>query len=412
MKILLIIIDGLGDESIPQLGNKTPLEVAYTPNLDFLAKNGICGLVEPTFHTAIPTSEESHLALFGYDARAYRIRRGIFTVLGTGMKIKAGDVALRGNFGTVDENKNMIDRRAGRIKNTQPLIESLNGMVIDGVKFLLKPAGEHRVGIILRGRNLSSQISDGDPHYGKLGKRAKKIIPLDKSYQAKFTAKVLSKFLEKAHQVFKDHPLNKKRKKTGLPPANYILVRGASSLQRIPGFQEKYKLKACCIAGKILYQQIGKILGMDLIRVKGANGLTTTNLKGKFEAAKRSLKKYDFVFLHIKATDSLAEDGNFIGKKKFIEKIDKDLKSILNLKNTLIVITADHSTCSLLKRHCKKLIPILVYNAKGDISSKARYKKGLKSDKVSEFSEKACEKGKLGKIKQINLMPKILLYSK
>ena len=394
MKILLIIIDGLGDEPILQLGNKTPLEVAKTSNLDFLAKNGICGQVEPAIYNALPTSEETHLALFGYDSRTYQVRRGIFTALGAGFKMKTGDVALRGNFGTVDENLNMIDRRAGRIKDTRPFIKELNNIVIEGVKFLLKPAGEHRAGIILRGKNLSSQISDGDPHYGKLGKRAKKIIPLDKSPEAKFTARVLNKFLEESHQILKNRPLNKKRKKSGLLPANFLLVRGASSLKKIPSFKEKYKLRAACIAGKVLYQQIAKILGMDLIPVRGANGLVTTNLKGKFETAKKSLKDYNFIFLHIKATDSLAEDGNFLGKKKFIEKIDRNLKPILDLRNTLIVVTADHSTCSLLKRHCKKPIPILIF--------------GNGKDRVQEFSEKACEKGKLGKIKQIDLMPKIL----
>ncbi|MBZ9571887.1 2,3-bisphosphoglycerate-independent phosphoglycerate mutase [Patescibacteria group bacterium] len=428
MKILLIIIDGLGDESIPQLGNRTPLEVAKTPNLDFLAKNGICGLVKVKFRGATPTSEGAHFSLFGYDPAFYKIRRGIITATGTGMKVKEGDVALRGNFATVDEKLNMIDRRAGRIKNTTALIKILERIKIDDVKFLLRSATEHRLGIIMRRLqparhpsakggplNLSPNISDGDPFYGKLGKRARKIRPLDKTLEAAFTAKILNEFLRKTHEILKTHPQNKKREKLGLPPANYLLVRGASTVKKLPSFKEKYGLRACCIAGKFLYQQIGKILGMDLILVKGANGKPNTNLRGKIRATKRALKKYDFVFLHIKATDSLAEDGNFLDKKKFIEKIDKNLKPILNLKNTLIVVTADHSTCSLLKRHCKKPVPILIY------------KKGIEVDyyplitlqpkpthpkKVEKFSERACQKGKLGKIKQINLMSKILLYRK
>jgi len=399
MKILLIIIDGLGDKPIPQLKNRTPLEVAKTPNLDYLAKNGICGLINPFYTTAIPTSEEGHLSLFGYNPKVYRIRRGLFTAQGAGLKMKKGDVALRGNFGTVDKNFNMVDRRAGRIAETQPLIESLNGIVIDDVKFLIRSAGGHRIGIILKGKNLSSQISDGDPHYGKLGKKAKKIVPLDDSKTAKFTAKVLNKFLKKAHLIFKSHPLNKKRKKKGKLPANYILTRGASSLIDLPTFKDKYNLKACCIAGKVLYQQVGKLLGMELIKVKGANGLPSTNLKGKIRAAKRALNKYDFIFLHIKATDSLAEDGNFKGKKEFIEKIDKNLASLIPLKDTLIVVTADHSTCCSLKRHCAVPIPTLIY--------------GKNQDSVTEFSEKACKKGKLGKLDQIKLMPKLLnLYKK
>lgn len=398
-KVLLLIIDGLGDEPIPALRNKTPLEAAKTPNLDFLAKNGICGQVLPfLYQTAIPTSEQTHFALFGYNPKTYQIKRGIFTAQGAGIKVKKGDVALRGNFATVDKNFNMVDRRAGRIENIQPLIDILNGMVIDNVKFLIKSAGGHRIGIVLRGKNLSSNISDGDPHYGKLGKRAKKILPLDKSTKARYTAKVLNKFLEKTHLILRDHPLNKKRKRSGLPPASYILVRGASSLIKIPSFKKKYRLKSCCIAGKLLYQQIGKILGMDLIKVKGANGLPNTNLKGKISTTQKALRRYDFIFLHIKATDSLAEDGNFKRKKKFIEKIDKNLKPLLKLKNTLILVTADHSTCSLLKRHCKAPIPFLIY--------------GATKDRVRKFSEKACRKGKLGHFSQLELMSKTLTLYK
>lgn len=420
-KILFIIIDGLGDKPIKALGNKTPLEAAKTPNLDWLAKNGICGLVEPFYTMAIPTSEESHFSLFGYNSKKYQIRRGIFTVTGAQMKLKKDDVALRGNFATVGKNLNIVDRRAGRITNTKQLIKALDGMKVDGVNFLIAPAGEHRIGIIMRGKNLSSQISDGDPHYSSLGRKAKKIVPQDYNSpttqykRAEFTARVLNKFLEKSHQILKGHPLNKKRKKQGLLPANFILVRGASSLKKIPSFSKKYGLRACCIAGKLLYKQIGKFLGMDLINVKGTNGLPSTNLKGKFLAVKRVFKKYDFVFLHIKATDSLAEDGNFKAKKQFIEKIDKNLKFLFNyshgpirisrgqrpsegfshaLKNTLIVTTADHSTCCSLKRHCREPIPAVIY--------------GNGRDSVKEFSEKACKKGKLGKIDQLKLMSKIL----
>ncbi len=395
-KILFIVIDGLGDKPVSQLGNKTPLEAAKTPNLDKLAEKGKCGLVEPVFHTAIPTSEEGHFSLFGYNAKVYSVRRGYFTATGAGMKMKKGDIALRGNFGTVDESFNMVDRRAGRIKKTQPLIDSLNEMQIEGVKFLIKAAGGHRIGIIMRGKNLSSQISDGDPHYGKLGKKAQKIVPLEKTPQAKFTAKVLNEFLQKSSRILKNHPLNEKRKKHGLLPANYILTRGASPLVKLPSFKKKYGLRACCIAGKALYRQIGEVLGMDLIKVKGADGSPKTNLRGKIQAVLSSLKKYDFIFLHIKAADSLAEDGNFRGKRDFIEKIDKRLGPLMGLKNILITVTADHSTCCVLKRHCAEPIPLLIY--------------GRGSDKVKMFSEKTCKKGRVGKINQLKLMS-ILLNS-
>lgn len=396
-KILLIILDGLGDEPIPQLEGKTPLEAAKTPNLDFLARNGICGQVLPKFRGATPTSEEAHFSLFGYDPRFYKIRRGIIDATGCGMKIKRGDVGLRGNLATVDERLNVIDRRAGRPQNPEAFIFALQGVEIRGVKFLVKSATEHRLGIIMRGKGLDPDVSDGDPFYGKLGKRARKIKPLEKSKETVFTAEVLNEFLAKVRQILRSHPENRKRKKLGLPEVNYVLARGASFLPKLPSFKKKYGLKATCIAGKFLYQQIGRLLRMDVVKVKGATGKPDTNLKGKFEATKKAIKRYDFVFLHIKAADSLAEDGDFLGKKKFIEKVDKRIKTLIGLKDTLIVVTCDHSTCSLMERHCRRPCPILIY--------------GAGRDGILKFSERACKKGKLGKIKQIKLMKTILAIS-
>lgn len=391
IKILFIVIDGLGDEKIPALRNKTPLESAKTPNLDFLAKEGICGLGIPVFSGAIPTSEEGHLALFGYDPKKIPLKRGYFMALGLGLRLKKGDVVLRGNFATVNENLEVIDRRAKRIKNTLPLIKSLSKIKeIKGIKIIIKKGPEYRICLILRGKNLSWKISDGDPFYSKLQNKVIKIKPLEKSKKASFTADVLNEFLEKAHQILKKHPFNKKREF----PANYILLRGASSPMKIDSFYKKYKLKAGFIAGKSLYKGIGRILKMEEIKVEGATGLPNTNLKGKFTKAKEALKKYDFVFLHIKAADSLAEDGKFEEKKRFIEKIDKEIKKVIGLKNTFIVITADHSTCSLLKRHCRKPFPILIY--------------GNGKDEVKKFSEKDCQKGKIGKISALKLMPLLL----
>jgi len=407
MKIILIVLDGLGDALILALRNKTPLEAAKTPNLDWLARKGVCGLVKPwQMGSSKPASDTCHLALFGYDPKIYYLGRGPYEASGIGMKLKKGDVALRTNFGTVDENLKIIDRRAGRIENTQSLVKAISKIRIKGVNILIKKSYGHRIVLVLRGKDISSAITDGDPH--KAGEKVRKIFPIcifgkcgeRERGKAEFTAQVLNEFLEKAHHILKNHPLNKKRKKQKLLPANYLLVRGAGEVREIPSFKEKHGLKAGCIAGGGLYKGIGKILGMDLIKVKGATGFADTNLKGKFLTAKKATRSHDFIFLHIKATDSLAEDGNYFGKKEFIERIDKDLKPLLKLKNTLIVVTGDHATCSELKRHCSEPFPILIYCDR------------IKADTVKAFSEKACKKGKLGRIKQLYLMPKILLYNK
>jgi 2,3-bisphosphoglycerate-independent phosphoglycerate mutase len=391
MKILLIIIDGLGDRPIRRLGNRTPLDVAKTPNLDYMAEQGISGLITPFLFPKEknPTSEGAHVALFGY--KDYFLGRGPYEAAGVGMEMKKGDVALRVNFATVDKKLKILDRRAGRIEKTQPLIDTLSGIQIKGVKFLLKKSLSHRAVLILRGKNLSQKISANDPKIE--GVKPKKIVPEDKSKQSKFTADVLNEFLEKAYQILNKHPLNKKRRKQGLLLANYLLVRGAGKFKKNPSFKKRYNLKSCCIAGGGLYKGVAKIIGMDLIDVKGATGLANTNLKAKFSAVKKQLTKYDFIFCHIKATDTFSHDGDFMGKKQFVEKVDKNIKSILNLRDVLIVVTADHSTCSELKNHCMEPIPVLMF--------------GNGKDPINKFSEKFCAKGKLGKIKQENLMKTI-----
>jgi len=390
-KIILIVIDGLGDEPIPQLKDKTPLEAAKTPNFDFLAQNGICGLILPWCEKGkLPTSEDTHLAIFGYDPKKSNPGRGVLEVLGIGEKIKKEDVCFRGNFATVDEDLTIIDRRAERIEDTEDLIEGLNKIKIKGVKVIVRKAFGHRIGIIFRGKNLSAKVSSNDPK--KVGVKVLKIKG------QKRMVKILEEFLEKARSILENHPKNKKRIKQGKLPANYILLRGAGKFKKIKTFKERYGLKAGFIAGGTLYKGIGKYLGMQEIKVKGANGTVGTNLEGKFLTAKKAMKNFDFIFLHIKACDNLAEDGKFLEKKEFIEKIDRNLAPILNLKDVLIVITGDHSTSSLKKNHSTLPNPILIY--------------GAKKDGCKKFSEKECKKGKIGILRQIDLMKKISTLTK
>lgn len=392
-KILFIVIDGLGDEPIPHLGNKTPLEAAQTPFMDGLADQGMVGLAEVKFGGALPTSEDGHLCLFGYDPENLSIRRGLFTARGAGIQVQPGDVALRGNFAYVKDGK-AVDRRAGRITDTKKLIADLNQIQVSGAKLILKSAKDHRLGIVLRGENLSAEISDIDCWYSHLDDKIRQSRPIDNSSEAKKTAEILNQFIEKAHQLLKDHPINNQREADGLTPANFIITRGASSLTDLQLFNDKYGLKAACIAGKVLYKQVAELLGMDLISVPGADGTPETNLTGKFQAGVNALLTNDFVFLHIKATDSLAEDGRYIEKGDFIEQVDQKMQIIDHPEDLLVVITSDHSTCSLLKRHCKPPCPVLIW--------------GGEKDEIKVFSEKMCQKGGLKKFPQLSLMEKIL----
>ena len=401
MKILLTILDGLGDRPISELGDKTPLEAAETPNLNWLVENGACGLISPYLFPGeeVPTSEGAHVALFGY--KDYFLERGPYEAAGAGIEMEKGDIALRVNFGTVNDDLEIVDRRAGRINETEDLSEALSGKEIDGVRFLLKSSFGHRGVLVLKAldpaeHKLSAKISDGDPHETKV--RVNEIIAKDDSKEARFTAQVLNKFLVEACQVLKEHPLNKGRTESGLLPANYLLIRGAGEMKKVPSFKEKYDLKAAYVAGGTLYKGVARILGMEEIVVRGATGQADTNLESKISGVKKGLEEYDFIFLHIKATDTFSHDGDFLNKKKFIEKIDKSLKPLLSLEDTLIIVTGDHSTCCELKDHCNEPIPALFY--------------GGEKDSISRFCEKQCQEGSLGKINQEGLMERILKFAK
>lgn len=397
-KILFIVLDGLGDEPIPDFGNKTPLEAAETPYMDKMVKEGLCGLLKVNFKNALPTSEQGHLNLFGYDPEKLGVRRGIFTAQGAGIKTKKGDIALRGNFATLNQKGEVIDRRAGRIKTKQAkrLIQSLRKIRVKDIRFLIKSATDHRLGIVMRGRGLSPYISDSDPFYSELSTELERVRPVSETKEAEKTAQALNEFLEKAQEILKTHPLNEQREQQALPPANCVLSRGASFCKEILSFKEKWGLNGACVAGKTLYKEIGRVLGMEVLKVKGATGHKDTDLEGKVSTSLDALKNKgkDFVFLHIKATDSLAEDGDYEGKKEFIQKIDRHFEILLSQNNLLIVVTCDHATCSLRKRHCGLDCPILIW--------------GGAKDNVQVFSEKGCKKGGLGLFPQIETMKKVL----
>lgn len=394
-KVIFVIYDGLGDRPIKEFGYKTPLEAAKTPNFDAIAKKSICGVSNALGRGVRPGSDTSHLEIFGYPIDRYYTGRGPIEVAGLGIKLQRGDVAFRGNFATVDGDFMLVDRRAGRIEETDALVKAVDGLEIDGVKIHVVKGVAHRVGVVFRGKGLSSNILDADPHVE--GAKMNTVVALDGTPEAKFTASVANKFIRKSYEILQDHELNKQRAKAGNKPANVISLRGAGMYPTMPSFKEKYGLNACCIAGGGLYKGIGAFLGMDLINVPGATALPNTDVRAKFVEAKRQLKDYDFVFVHVKATDSLAEDGNSEGKKQFIEKCDAAMKELRDLPDdVMLVVTADHSTACELRAHTADPVPIMMASPH------------VRIDDVSVFSEREFAKGGLGRMEGKDIMPTIL----
>jgi 2,3-bisphosphoglycerate-independent phosphoglycerate mutase len=392
-KILIIVMDGLGDRGCKELNGLTPLQATDTPNLDWFTKNGIAGTCDTVDIGMRPGSDTSHLSILGYDTLEVYTGRGPFEAAGIGLIGKYGDVAFRCNFSTCDENMNITDRRAGRIDkpDTTDLINSLKGMRIDGIEIIIKESTEHRAALILRGPGLSPEVTDVDPHAEGPVSKSK-----GKTQEAEFTANILNRFVKEAHEILKDHPVNKKRIAEGLPPANIILPRGAGSFPNIQSFPEKYNIKAACVAGVGMIKGICGVCGLDVIDLPSdCTGGYSSNFISKAKVAMEALKEYDFILMNVKAPDVCGHDKDPKRKCEVVRRLDEMAGYIRdNFRDDLvIVLTADHSTPCSLGDHSGDPVPITVYT------------QGNVKDDAAEFSESGCAHGRIGRIRGKYIVP-------
>ncbi len=392
-KILLLVLDGLGDRPNDSLRGQTCLEAAETPFLDRMAREGSCGLVRPFQTGLFPTSEDTHFSLFGYDVERYRIGRGVFEALGLGVKLDAKSVAWRGNWATLDNSGSIVDRRAGRIPASEELIADIENLNIEGIDFRLYLGKEHRLVLVMKGEGLSNKVSDG--YRRQLGVPPPLVTPLDKSKEAAFTASLVNRYLNQVHSLLKGNAVNRQREERGQPSANYILLRGAGRLTEVPTFQDKWNWEGACVAGGHLYRGVSSLIGLEVVDVPGASAGTDTDLSGKIGTALKLLEKKDFVFCHIKAVDTLSHERNCLGKVDFLEKIDRHLRPIFEAQNITVVVTGDHSTPCELGEHSEDSIPLLVW---GD---------GVPKDGSERFGESFCAKGSLGPWGQTRVLEKV-----
>jgi len=369
---VLLIIDGVGGLPHPKTG-KTELESAEKPNLDQIAKESVCGLIDPVSPGITPGSAPGHLAIFGYDPIKYNIGRGIIEALGIDLELKPGDIAARGNFCTIDSRGIITDRRAGRIsteKNAE-LCQLLNKIAIDRVEILVTPVKEHRFVLILRGGGLSWELTDSDPQQvGLAPKKIEALLP-----QAQRTAEIANEFVSQARTCLKNESL-----------ANMVLMRGFSQRPDIPFIPEIYKLKPAAIAIYPMYRGLARLVGMQILPAGGS-------ITDQLESLHHHYKDYDFFFIHFKATDSRGEDGDFEAKVHAIEEVDAALPNLLKLNPDVLIVTADHSTPATLARHSWHSVPFML---------RSRW---CRPDDVSEFSERACLAGGMGRFPAVDIMP-------
>ena len=398
MKAILIVGDGMGDRPLAELNGKTPLEAATKPSLNWLAEKGICGIMDVIAPGIPPGSDVAHLALLGYDAKKVYSGRGAFEAIGFGVEILPNDVAFRCNFATVDSKLKVIDRRAGRIATVDAarLAEEFKEITLQGhedVQIIFKNTIQHRAILLLRGAHLSTMVSDSDPY--KTGKEVLEVRPRDSTAEAEKTAQLLNELTHYFRKVLKNHPLNVERERAGLFPANIVLCRGAGKLPDLTPLPLQYGISAVAISAMPLVKGVCKAAGMKLINVSEATGTYDTDVLAKAKAAVKALRSYDFVFVHVKATDIASHDSRVNEKVRIIEMIDQSVGYIVrnvDLNKTYIAVTADHTTSSRTKEHEGDPVPVVISGPE------------VRTDDVKQFSERACAKGGLGRIKGKDLM--------
>ncbi len=398
---VFVVLDGLGDRPLKELGGKTPLDAAKTPTFDRLATEGQNALMNVIGPGLTPGSDTAHLALFGYDPLADYPGRGPLEAFGAGLATKPGDVAFRSNFATVDSDMVVLDRRAGRTFTPEEQVElqaAIDGIEIDGVKVRFLATVEHRGALILEGEGLYAEISDVDPH--ETGEKILTVHALRP--EAEKTAKIVNKLMHVAHERMKVLNLNKEREKKGVPLANAILLRGPGRHSDVPPLPERYGIKAAVIAGGALYIGTAKYVGMEHITVEGQTGTIETNFDNIAEKTIETIEAdYNYVFVHIKAPDNASHDGNAKEKILAIERSDAMVSKIIDRAGDKIVIaiTGDHSTPVSMGEHSCDPVPIVFWS------------NFIRPDSVKRFSEDEAAKGALHTIRGIDVMPILLGYS-
>lgn len=427
MKGILVLIDGMGDLPSKKLEDKTPLEAAEMPNLDFLATRGEMGYMFPVKPGFVPGSDEAVVSIFGNDLISST--RGQLEVRGTDIKLTRGDLALRANFATIDSPKkgNILDRRAGRTLTTaeaEILARAINKIKLP-CKFIFKPTIQHRAVLVLKG-GFSDNISGNDFTYvrGRAGDADKigTFKPLDDDENSQYTANILKDFADKVYEVLNKHPVNEERRKKGLLPANYLLMRGAGIEAPKLKFYKKW-LSVAYMPLEIGFSRVCgmKVFSFDYPKLKSLDSYTNLwdGLKKtcsfSIKILKKNYKHTGYAYIHIKETDIPGHDNKPIEKKLMLEYIDKVLFKFLRKfvppNRIKVIVTADHSTPCKLKSHSADPVPVLFYNYSPPKSDSWKFKSflsnanqrfyiPLRKNKVEQkgvkFCEKNARKGKLG----------------
>jgi len=403
-KYLVLIGDGMSDYPLKELGGKTPLEVANTPNMDFLAQNGQCGWVQNVPSGMPPGSDVAAMSIFGYDPKKYYTGRGPLEAASLGIKLKKNEVAFRCNLVTVKDGK-MDDFTSGHISTDEAaqIIKTLNKKLgSKTVKFYPGLSYRHLLVLSTDNIKITSNIKCAPPH-DITGKNIEDHLPHGAG------SALIRYLMKESIMPLLEHPINIKRIKAGKKPASMIWLWGQGESPRLDTFRKKYKKSGAVITAVHLLKGLGRILGLKVIDVPGATGFLDTNYKGKAEYALRALKNCDLVFVHVEAPDEAGHMGDIKGKIKAIEDFDEKVVGTVlegirksGDQDIRILILPDHPTPIAKMTHTSDPVPFVIYKLEG-IRRPVKAHEGIKG-----YNEKEIKKSKLFIKRGHELMKRLL----
>ena len=405
LKMVYVLLDGVGDLPHPNLVGKTPLDAASTPNLDRLAKNGTMGQVITVGKGIAPESDIAVFNMLGYKFKHDDYAgRGVVEAIGIGIDFKDGDLALRGNFATLNDDGVIIDRRAGRNIEKQDT-EAVSNEIEEKIKFsdenataIITPTIGHRLVIRIRSNYvLSSNISNTDPAYGRVDGmgiaravtdflKIEKCLPLDEESHTKLASKLVNELTEQSLDIMKKSKVNERRKENDKKLLNGILLRDAGNIYpKVIPINDLHSMKFSCIVDMPVEIGISKILKMKTYDAGGR-----TDYEEKAKVAAKAMDEQNAVYVHLKGPDEFGHDGDARGKMENIEEIDKrffgTLLDNIDSSKVAVIVSADHSTPCINKGHSADPVPLLI---SGDM---------VTNDDTQRFTEIEAKKGRIGLI--------------
>jgi 2,3-bisphosphoglycerate-independent phosphoglycerate mutase len=389
MKYILVVGDGMADYPVPELGNKTPLQAAFKPNMDSVAAKGRSGLLKTVPDECVPGSETAICSVLGYDPRIYNTGRGPLEVPARGIQLGPNDAAYRCNIITEKENA-VYDYSSGHITTEEAtqLIFALREKLAQPGKIEFYPGLDYRHFLILRNFPHPEQIKCNPPHDVR-GAKVPDVEPKALTAQAEKDAAMLNDMIAKSRDILRNHPVNIARMAAGKNPGNLIWPWGGGRKPAMPTLKEKYGVTSAAISAVDLVKGIGTYAGMKIINVKGATGLADTNYEGKADAALEAIKTNDLVFVHVEAPDEAGHVGDYKLKVRTIEDLDRRClgRIMAGMKEPYaIAILPDHPTPIKTRTHARDPVPFAIASP------------SMKPDSVEQFDEDSSKKGGYGLI--------------